>query len=177
MTAEDFLAVLQEVEGGPTEALTAGERAFLLADTDLTEADLSPNGRAATLVALTQGRVAANMAVADGSLTTAQVAELLGRAEANVRRSRLNGDLYAPEPSAAGRTLRFPRWQFSDGGRVTPGLRQVLAALPVYLHPLSVEKFMTDGNDELDGQSPVQWLTGGGPVDPVVRLAEELGYE
>ena len=52
MTTQDFLAVLQEVEGGPTEALTAGERAFLLADTDLTEADLSRHGRAATLLAV-----------------------------------------------------------------------------------------------------------------------------
>jgi hypothetical protein len=177
MTLRDFLAVLQEIGGGPTEALSAGERSFLLTHTDLAEDDLSADARRASLLMVAKGRAAAAAAVAQESLTTGEVAALLGRAEANVRRSRLNGDLYAPDPGVAGRALRFPRWQFTDDGGVVPGLRRIIAALPLHLHPLSVETFMTTGSHALGGQSPVRWLADGGPVEPVVRMADELGYE
>ena len=162
---------------GPFEALSAGERSFLLTHTDLVADDLTSDARGAALVAVAQGRAVAAAVVTQNSLTTGEVAALLGRAEANVRRSRLNGDLYAPETGAAGRTLRFPRWQFTDDGRVVPGLRHVLPALPPHLHPLSIERFMTTDVDTLGGQSPVRWLADGGPVEPVIRMADELGYE
>lgn len=151
MTGERPDAALRGIGGGPVEALSAGERSFLLTHTDLTAEDLTADARAATLVAVAQGRATADAAVARNALTTGQVAALLGRAEADVRRSRLRGDLYAPRPGAAGRTLRFPRWQFTDDGRVVPGLRHVLAALPRHLRPLSIERFMTTAVETLDG--------------------------
>ena len=115
------------------------------------------------------------MCIRDSSLTTADVAALLGRAESNVRRSRLKGDLYGPTETT-GRTLRFPRWQFVDG-HVVPGLRQIIPAFPRYYHPLSIQRFMLTPHEDLDGRSPRDWLLREGPVAVVAELADELGYE
>lgn len=175
MTAHAFLEVLQEATGGSTAPLTAGERDFLLAHAGMSEEDLSEQGRAATRLAVARDRFALDAAALDNALSTSEVADLLGRAEANVRRSRLAGDLYAPNPGdPAG--LRFPRWQFTPAGTVVPGLRRIIHALPRGMHPLAVGRFMTEPREELDEMSPVQWLSGGGQVDMIVALAEDLGY-
>ncbi len=176
MTAREFLSVLAEVSGVATEPLSAGERAFLLDNTDLTEADLSSAGHHEAQLRIAASRVNSVSVLEEGSLSTAQVAALLGRDEANVRRSRLKGDLYSPSAGTPGQSLRFPAWQFVEG-RVVPGLRQIIPVMPAYYHPLSIRRFMTTPNDELDGLSPVQWLSQGGPTAVVVRLADELGYE
>lgn len=175
MTARAFLEVLQEVAGGSSEPLTSAERDFLLSHAGLSEAELSAQGRASTQVELARDRVVLDASVLDGALTTKEVAELLGRAEANVRRSRLSGDLYAVNPGdPAG--LRFPRWQFLPSGRVVPGLRRIIPAFPAPTHPLVIARFMTAPLEDLDDMSPVEWLGGGGAVDPVLAVVEDLGY-
>lgn len=175
MSARAFLEVLQEAAGGSSAPLTAGERAFLLSHAGISEEDLSEQGRAATRLELARDRFALDAAALDGALSTSEVAALLGRAEANVRRSRLSGDLYAPNPGdPAG--LRFPRWQFTSAGGVVPGLRRIIPVFPRDTHPLAVARFMTQPHEDLDGMSPVEWLAGDGPVDPVVALVEDLGY-
>lgn len=70
----------------------------------------------------------------------------------------------------------FPRWQFTDDGPL-PGLRRVLAALPVDYHPLDVAQFMTSDNEALRERSPAQWLANGGSVQTVADLAGQLGYQ
>ena len=177
MSTRDFLAVLHEVSGLASEPLTASERAFLLEHTDLREEDLTEEARAATSTAVATEQLLADEAVQDRALSTGEVAKLLGRAEANVRRSRLRGDLYAPGAGSANRPLRFPAWQFTEEGDVVPDLRRVVSAFPRFFHPLSVERFMTAPHEALEGLSPVRWLTRGGDSEPVIGLVEELGHE
>lgn len=180
MDADEFLAVLQEASGAPAEALTEGEREFLLQNSDLDESDLTSEARASTQARVARNRAEAESAVVSSSLTTAEVAELLQRSTSNIRRSKASGDLYSPlrTPSQiSGRTLLFPRWQFTSEGGVVPGLREIIPTFPRFYHPLSIERFMTAPNDDLDGRSPVQWLTAGGPVATVQQLVDELGFE
>lgn len=175
MSPQSFLEVLQEAAGGSTAPLTAGEREFLLTHAGVTEEDLSDQGRAATRLELARDQFALDAGALEGALSTSEAAALLGRAEANVRRSRLTGDLYAPNPGdPAG--LRFPRWQFTSTGGVVPGLRRIIPAFPRDMHPLAIGRFMTQVHEDLDGMSPVQWLAADGPVDPVVAVVEDLGY-
>ncbi len=107
--------------------------------------------------------------------TTTEVAERLGRKDTSIRRSKAAGDLYAL-PSDSGRTTRFPAWQF-DGREVVPGPREIEPAFPAHLLPLSIQRFVTSPHDKFDARSPVQVLLRGGPVDIVVTLVDELGYE
>lgn len=175
MSTRAFLEVLQEAAGGSASPLSAGEREFLLTHAGMSEEDLSEQGRTATRLDLACNRFALDTAALEGALSTHDVAQHLGRAEPNVRRSRLSGDLYAPNPGdPAG--LRFPRWQFTAAGGVVPGLRHIIPAFPRDTHPVAIARFMTEPHDALDGMSPVQWLTGDGPVESVVTLVEDLSY-
>lgn len=175
LTVDALLEILREASVSTSEALSAGERDFLLESTDLTEQDLTPQARAAARERVARDRAAAEEQAWAASLTTAEVAERLGRQDASIRRSKATGDLYAL-PSGSGRTTRFPAWQF-DGQQVVPGLREIVPAFPRHLHPLSIQRFMTTPREELDAHSPVHWLLRGGPVDVVVTLVDELGYE
>lgn len=177
MSPQDFLSVLQEVGGSQGEALSAGERDFLLRYTDVAEIDLTDEARAASRMTAIKGRIATDTAVESDALTTREVAQLLGRAPANVRRSRLSGDLYSPGTGITGSSLRFPAWQFTQDGHIVPGLREIIPMFPRSYHPLSIERFMTFPNESLDNLSPVQWLLQGGARGTVVRLIDELGYE
>ncbi|WP_344033659.1 hypothetical protein [Paeniglutamicibacter psychrophenolicus] len=176
MSAQDFITVVEEVTNISAEPLTAGEVDFLMKHTDLTEADLSPHGRAKTHLRVLAERSRSRALLDEASLSTAEVAALLGRDPANIRRSRLEGDLYSPGVGVPGQSLRFPKWQFVDNTYVR-GLRKIIPAFPDQFHPLSIERFMTEPNDELHSMSPVQWLVSGGDPDAVAKLADELGYE
>lgn len=175
ISPREFLDVLQEITGGTSEQLTLGERDFLLEHTELTEVDLGEEARAATRIELTRNRLVLDRQLVDDALTTSEVAELLGRAEANVRRSRISGDLHALNPGDA-RGLRFPRWQFSQDGAVVPGLRRIVPAFPPSTHPVSIERAMTEPDEDLEGMSAVEWLFSGGSVDAVVTMVDAQGY-
>lgn len=175
MSVEEFVTVLAE-SGRTPDPLTREERQFLLAHGGLTDEDLSEDAQRRAMSRSASGRAMAAMEVDEESMTTAEVAVLLGRAESNIRRSRLQGDLYAVNAGVRGTSLRFPNWQFVDGG-VVPGLRSVIPAFPRWMRPRVIETFMTSENESLHRESPVTWLLGGGPVDEVVALAEALGIE
>lgn len=167
--------LLDEVEPVAAESLASGEREFLLTHAGMSEEDLSEQDRAATRLEIARDRFALDAAALEGALSTSEVAALLGRAEAIVQRSRLSGDLYAPNPGdPAG--LRFPCWQFTSAGGVVPGLSRIIPAFSRDTHPLVVARFMTQAHEDLDGTSPVEWLAGDGPVDPIVDLVEDLGH-
>ena len=72
---------------------------------------------------------------------------------------------------------RLPAFQFTDAG-VLRGLERVLPKLPEGVHPLVVARFLTTPTAELllDDQpaSPAEWLSGGGDIDVVGRLAADL---
>lgn len=176
MTSHDFLTVLEEITNIAAEPLTAGEQEFLMKNTDLEESDLESRGRVTTNLRVLAGQANSMAALRENSLSTAEVASLLGREASNVRRSRLEGALYAPGAGIPGQSLRFPRWQFIDGAPL-PGLRQVINSFPTHFHPLSIERFMTSENEELEGMTPAVWLAMGGNPDAVSSLVDELGYE
>lgn len=123
------------------------------------------------------GAVVGRRAVATAeSLTTRQVAELLGVDPSRVRHRIRDGQLYAV--AGDGGEHRLPRWQFGTI-HVLPHLRKVLQALQADLHPLEVAGFMTTPQPELELEGkalcPRDWLLGGGSVDPVVELAATVG--
>lgn len=175
MSVDAFLDVLKQIAAPESEALTVGERDFLLENTDLTEDELSSDSLEAARLSITEDRALAEEKAVESTYTTKQVAELLGQHESAVRRSKSNGDLYAL-PNHSGRSVLYPKWQFAEG-KPTPGLSEVIPLFPQYTHPLNIQQFMTEPHDGLDGRSPVQWLAAGGPVEAVASLIDELGYE
>lgn len=175
MSVDAFMDVLREMSEPASEPLSAGERSFLLEATDLTEEDLTPRAHEAARIRVAEDRALAEKEARDTALTTGEVSDLLGRQGASIRRSKLAGDLYAL-PTGNGRTTLFPAWQF-EGNQVVPGLRTITPNFPQYVHPLTIQQFMTEEKAELDGRSPVEWLTAGGAVEAVASLVAELGYE
>lgn len=133
----------------------------------MTEDDLTADSLAETTALWAVDRAAAEHEVVANSLTVAEAARLLDCDEDDVRRSCARGDFCAPD------LPRYPKWQFA-AGRIVPGLRDVISAFPGGTHPLAVEGFMLDPNVDLDGRTPVEWLTKGGEVTEVVDLAAIL---
>lgn len=175
LSVDAFMDILREMSDPASEPLSTGERAFLLETTDLTEEDLTPQAHEAVRMQVAEDRALAEKEARDSALTTGAVSELLGRQGASIRRSKLAGDLYAL-PTGNGRTTLFPAWQFV-GSQVVPGLRTIIPNFPQYVHPLTIQQFMTEEKEELDGRSPVDWLCAGGAVEAVASLVAELGYE
>ena len=171
MSAGDFLDVLAELVGD-SEPLTFGETQFLIEHGGVEAGDLTEDARRRTRLHIARERAHALRAVMESLLTTGQVAAMLGRDDAGVRRSAGAGDLYVLNQGDS-RGLRFPRWQFVDS-RVVPGLRRIVPAFPRRTHPLTVESFMMRPHEELDGLSAVSWLGGGGAIDTVVELGDDL---
>lgn len=176
MTAHDFLAVLEEVTSIAVEPLTSGEHDFLMENIGIQPSDLSSEARVATNMRVPVGQGKSRVLLKENSLSTAEVATLLGRDPANIRRSRLDSALYSPGSGAPGQSLRFPRWQFVEDAPV-PGLRKVIPAFPAHFHPLSIDRFMLTANENLEDMPPVAWLAMGGNPEAVAALADELGYE
>lgn len=171
LSPAEFLSILSDAVDS-TDTLTQPERAFLR-----NHGGVEPDVFDSQRLAEARQRIAGEAAKADsdanrGGYTTTEVAELLGVATANVRRSAARGELYA-SVLRHNREHVFADWQFS-GGRPIPHLRDVLPALPTDMHPLDVAAFMTTPHDGLGGRTVAEWLTGGGSVDPVVQLADAL---
>ncbi|MDN5605594.1 MAG: hypothetical protein L0G59_09290 [Kocuria sp.] len=175
MSVDAFMDILREMSEPASEPLSTGERSFLLEATDLTDEDLTPRAHEAARIRVAEDRALAEKEARDTALTTGEVSDLLGRQGASIRRSKLAGDLYAL-PTGNGRTTLFPAWQF-EGNQVVPGLRTITPNFPQYVHPLTIQQFMTEEKAELDGRSPVEWLKAGGAVEAVASLVVELGYE
>lgn len=109
------------------------------------------------------------------SLTTNQVARLLGVDSSRVRHRILQGRLYAVPGGT--RQRRLPSWQFANS-EVLPGLPELLAALPTDLHPVEIAGFMLARHPELGVAdrtvSPRDWLLHQGDVLAVTALATNL---
>lgn len=135
--------------GGPPY-LPGEERGLLQQHADVAEAE-EQAGRAA-------------------SLTAEEAASRLGVTVQQVRDRIRDRSLV---DRAFGAERRLPSWQVLDSG-VIPHLREVLHALPVDAHPLTVEGFMTTPSDELDGATPAHWLATGRGVDRVLQCAAAL---
>ncbi len=175
ISADVVLDVLDEAVG-VSETLTAGEQEFLMEHAGARTEDFMPVAGHLTRLEITQRQAEAAEQMRGRALTTSEVARLLGRAPSNVRRSLSTGHLYSVGSASTSRERLFPPWQFTQDGRIIPGLRQVVEALPDDYHPLDVEGFMVTPQECLRGRSPAAWLSGNGDVETVVSLADEQGW-
>lgn len=174
VTPRDIIAVLADA-AEPSAPVTATERDFLTEHAGITGSDLTAQALSEVDVEIASNRAVAARDVQRDSLTTQDVAQMLGTAPANVRRLVGDGALYSVKASPGGHHW-FPRWQFPHS-RALPGLSAVINALPDNYHPVEVEAFMTETSEVLRGMSPVEWLAGGGEPSEAVALADERAWE
>jgi hypothetical protein len=125
----------------------------------------------ASLIARAVKHKAELIARAGGVLTVQQVAQLLGITRQAVDKRRRERKLLA---IPRGGDFRYPAAQFSDG-EVVAGLRDVLAAVGLQ-GPWGTLAFLVAPDDELEGESPLDWLKHHpGQLAPVLRLARAQG--
>ena len=168
----EFRALLGPKRSRGHSSLTVGEEQFLL------EHGGVPAASPQQLQDLTSRSSARALAEAADSLSRTETAELLGTDVTRVSHRTREGALYSYV--GASRRRRYPGWQFVDG-TVLPHLREVVAALPDGLHPVTVRSFFTTPDDALllgdEPVSPAQWLACGGAPDPVAALARTAGEQ
>jgi DNA-binding protein Rv2175c, wHTH domain len=119
--------------------------------------------------------VADYMALLETSYTTSEASKQLKVDVSRVRQRLREGTLFGVEYDGE---RRLPRFQF-ERRQVLPGLREVIAALPVGLNPLDVAQWFLAPNPDLEAGeeslSPREWLLRGKPVEAVAALAR--GFE
>lgn len=117
---------------------------------------------------------AAFTALLASSIDVAAASRLLEVSPTRIRQMLGQRTLYGIR---TGPNWRLPAFQFSDRG-VIPGLSAVVRCLPVDLHPLAVERWLTAPSPdlELDGRpvSPLAWLRSGADPSRVADIAAEL---
>lgn len=153
-----------------------GRVALPAADQEFWDRNAGIRGRVPALSQAAAANTAARLLMDARALSADEAAAGLGVTTSTIRRYRASRKLYAYD--RGDRTL-FPSWQFMADGKMVPHLDKVLTALPAGLHPQSVAGFFLTPQPDLplDGHpvSCKEWLERGGPVEPVLRLAEALG--
>ena len=110
------------------------------------------------------------------SIRVAAAARRLSVDAGRIRQRLRERSLYGLRPD--GKWL-LPAFQF-DGDRMVPGIAEALKRLHPELHPLEVEAFFLEPNEELaelregDPISPRDWLLAGLDPAAVAQLAAEL---
>lgn len=102
------------------------------------------------------------------SLTPAALAESLGITPVRVRQMIGEGSLYAMR--IEGR-LHIPVYQLS-GEALVPNIGRVNQAI-AGLDPVSVQRWITAPDPELNDMTPLNWLKSGRDADTVLRVAPE----
>lgn len=160
----------------PGEDLTDSERQFLIEHGGMTAAELTPEAIGETSAFVDAAIAAAATEARANTLTFSEVAQLLGQPGEAILQAVVAGDLYSVPGALPSDEPLIPSWQVR-GRRVIPHLREVLAALPADFHPLSVEDFMTTGDENyLDGWPPVKWLLTGHDPAAVVEYADHQSW-
>jgi hypothetical protein len=171
--------LLERANGLGAGALSAGEVAALESvgltrEPFVAEPDPRGGGHPPGGDALVQS-VADYMALLETSYTTSEASKHLKVDVSRVRQRLREGTLFGVEYDGE---RRLPRFQF-ERRQVLPGLREVMAALPVGLNPLDVAQWFLAPNPDLEvgaeNLSPREWLLRGKPVDAVAALAR--GFE
>ena len=116
------------------------------------------------------------MALLETSYSTSEAASYLKVDASRIRQRLREHSLFGIDYDGE---KRLPRFQF-ERKQVVPGIREVIAALPVDLNPLDVAEWFLSPNPDLEvGDeevlSPREWLLKGHSVDAVVGLAR--GFE
>lgn len=106
-------------------------------------------------------------------LDTAQVCQRLGVSRQAVAKAVDSGRLVA---IPAGKSRRFPVWQFSFGDTlaIRPQAGGVIASFrEVYpdFTPLQVASWAMTPQPELEGSTPARWLEKAKPLEPVLTVA------
>jgi len=162
------LVVAEPPVGDPTSELTETELVELRAAGLRTVVPADAYTRA---VSRTTARMAAILADAG---TVEETAKAMGVSGARVRQLLADRALFGVRTADG---WLVPRFQLQSGSSL-PGLRSVVAALPVGLHPVAFHTWFTTptGALRLDDApvSPRDWLASGGPSDPVVAQAAAL---
>jgi hypothetical protein len=163
--------LLEQASGLGAGALSAGEVAAL-ESAGLTTAPFAAEPSGGDPLAQS---VADYMALLQTSYTTSEASKHLKVDVSRVRQRLREGTLFGIEYDGE---RRLPRFQF-ERRQVLPGLREVMAALPVGLSPLDVAQWFLAPNRDLEvgeeNVSPREWLLRGKPVKAVVALAR--GFE
>jgi hypothetical protein len=107
----------------------------------------------------------------NGSVSAEEAAQMLGITRQAVDKRRKQGKLIA---LPAGRSHRYPAWQFADG-KTLPGLESVLKALSVR-DPWMQAAWMLNGNFGLEGDRPLDRLRAG-KMDAVLAAAALYGEQ
>jgi hypothetical protein len=152
------LSPVEEPSSAVATALTAGRR-------------FAAEERAAAEVEVVQRSFARRRELLADSLSSSQVAKLLGTSRQTPHDRQASGTLLAVMDRGA---YRFPRWQFDPDGEdgVVSGLPAVLRALDV--SPLAKVAWLTRANPMLDGRTPLACLKSG-ETARVIALARGVG--
>ena len=154
-----------------SQPLTTGEIALLDAD-GISRAFTAPDHRNAG------AGMAASMAFFDMIVGTHldedEVVFRLGRSIDDVREMFARGEL-----AGANRDHRvaYPRWQFNTDDDVLPGLPRVLRAAPERWDAVTLRGIMLRPSEDLEGDSPRDWLLKGLPVAAVTAYLIAISHE
>jgi hypothetical protein len=121
-------------------------------------------------------RTATSLVVIEAkSALVVEVAKRLSVSRARIRQRAVERTLYAVRVDDE---WRFPLWQFDDAGQPLPGLGGVVPAFPRDVHPVAVQRFMSEPSPDLEifdeAVSPIEWLRSGGDPEPIAAVAREL---
>jgi biotin operon repressor len=107
-----------------------------------------------------------------GVLSGATVAKMLGISRQAVDKRRKQGQLIGLTQGKRG--YAYPAWQF-EGGKTLAHLTRLLEALRNHDAWMQLA-FFVNGNDHLDGKSPLELLRAG-ELESVLRAAESYGEQ
>ena len=107
-------------------------------------------------------------AVLATSLTPAALAQKLGITPRRVRRMIREQRLYAMK---IGGRLHVPAYQLS-GHALVPNIARVNRAI-ANLDPVSVQRWFTTADPDLQDTTPLEWLKAGREVDAVLQVVPE----
>ena len=120
--------------------------------------------------------IAGYMALLETSYTTSEAAKYLGVDASRIRQRLRERSLYGIDYDGK---KRLPRFQV-ERHQVIPGLREVIAVLPLGLNPLDVAEWFLSANPDLEPSteanpmSPREWLLSGRDVSAVVAVARSF---
>jgi len=172
ITAEDFADQLGDVM---RRRVVADPRALSLHDRTVLTAVGVPAGDLNRQPSQGLVDTAARLLVENSrALPAAAAAERLGRSVIRIRGAIADGSLYGVK---VGRSWLVPLWQLEQAHPL-PHLRKVIAAIPEGTSAVTLERVMTQPNDELyvDGlpASPRDWLLAGKEPAAVVDIVRQL---
>jgi hypothetical protein len=120
--------------------------------------------------------IADYMALIETSYTTSEAAKYLNVDPSRIRQRLRERSLYGIDYDGK---KRLPRFQF-ERHQVIPGLREVIAVLPLGLNPPDVAEWFLSANADLEPStetnpiSPREWLLSGRDVSAVVAVARSF---